>query len=372
MTERDALMCLNAVPGLGAVTIAKLLELFENAQDVFELQKNDAVLRKILRGSVYQELERFSKELFLENEHTLLEKHGVSVLIPKDEEYPPLLKEIPAAPQILYVRGNAQALKALSVSIVGARRCSIYGSSVADELAGRCAGFGITVVSGLARGIDTAAHRGVLKAGGVTVAVLGNGLSRVYPPENESLANQIVASGGAIVSEFPMGVPPHAGNFPRRNRIISGLSLGTVVVEAAERSGALITVRYALEQGREVFAVPGSIHHRTSAGSHQLIKQGAKVVCDVADILEELAPHMRAGMVADEVRFSPDAAVSDEGRRILNFLSDEPVHFEQLVSFLERSPADVMADLSILECGRLIQRVQGNFFIRVNANNALN
>ncbi len=371
MTERDALMCLNAVPGVGAVTMAKLLEFFENAQGIFEAVKEKDALNGILKGSVFQSFERFSSEGFLKSECGLLQEQGASVLIQSDKEFPPLLKEIPAAPQVLYVRGSKDALKSLSVSIIGARRCSVYGLSVAEELAGHCAELGIAVVSGLARGIDTAAHRGALKAGGVTVAVLGNGLSRVYPPENESLAKQIVESNGAVVSEFPMETSPHAGNFPRRNRIVSGLSLGTVVVEAAARSGALITVGYALEQGREVFAVPGSIHRRTSEGTHHLIKQGAKVVCGIEDILEELAPHIKGRLAKKEDGCATrEKSLSEDERSVLNCLSDEPVHFEELVSFIKKAPADIMVSISKLECGRLIQRVNGNFFVR--SNNVLN
>ncbi|HRZ39516.1 MAG TPA: DNA-processing protein DprA [Candidatus Omnitrophota bacterium] len=364
MTEREALMCLNAVPGLGSVTMNKLTEFFENAQGGFDLNQGREAWGRFLRRPAREALETFSVERFLKEERALLEQHGVAVLIKRDADYPFLLKEIPDPPQILYIKGDARVLQSLSVSIVGSRQCSVYGLSVAEELAGRCASLGITVVSGLARGIDTAAHRGAMKAGGATVAVLGNGLSRIYPPENAALADEIASSSGALVSEFSMATPPHAGNFPRRNRVISGLALGTVVVEAAERSGALITVRYALEQGREVFAVPGPIHRRTSIGVHQLIKQGAKIVCGVEDILEELAPRIRAGLGQNETMLSRKEVLSEAEHNVFKHLSDDPVHFEHLAALAQRPAAEVMGVISSLECGHWVRRVKGNFFVR--------
>ena len=206
--------------------------------------------------------------------------------------YPRLLAEIHAPPPVLYMKGTLLPEDEAAVAIVGTRGATPYGLEVAGVLAGELARSGITVVSGLAEGIDAAAHEGALKAGGRTIAVVGHGLDRVYPPQHATLAAR-VAESGCILSEFSAGMPPLKENFPRRNRIISGLSLGTVVVEAPVKSGALITARFAMEQGREVFAVPGPAFSRQSHGAHALLQDGAKLVCRVEDILEELAPHLK-------------------------------------------------------------------------------
>ena len=206
--------------------------------------------------------------------------------------YPRWLREIHDPPEILHVRGTLLEVDAAAVAIVGTRAATPYGLGVAGRLAEELAGCGITVVSGLAEGIDAAAHEGALKAGGRTIAVVGHGLARIYPPQHQKLADRI-AESGCVLSEFPMEEKPNPWNFPKRNRIISGLSLGVVVVEAPFKSGALITARFAMEQGREVFAVPGPVYSRQSEGALALIKDGARLVCGVEDILEELAPHLR-------------------------------------------------------------------------------
>ena len=207
----------------------------------------------------------------------------------QDKDYPLNLRYIYQPPATIYLEGNLIAQDNIAIAIVGSRRATDYGLNNAERIGFELASRGITVVSGLARGIDSAAHRGALKAGGRTIAVLGSGLDVIYPPENKKLA-QDIAQGGAVISEFIPDTPPHRENFPRRNRIISGLSLGVVVVEAAKRSGALITENFALEQGREVFALPGKVDSFTSGGVHDLIKEGAKLIESIEDIIEELEP----------------------------------------------------------------------------------
>ncbi len=218
----------------------------------------------------------------------LIKKLNLNVLTRQDDEYPQNLKNILYPPIVLYVKGRLKPQDCNSIAIVGSRLASFYGLSCAEKLAGELANYGLTVVSGMARGIDTASHRGALKQNGRTIAVIGSGFNRIYPPENKGLCEEIAGSG-AVISEFPIDTPPEKENFPRRNRIISGLSLGVVVVEAARNSGALITADFALEQGREVFALPGKVDSSTSFGTNELIKQGAKLVSCVDDIIEEFA-----------------------------------------------------------------------------------
>jgi DNA processing protein len=254
----------------------------------------------------------------------------------------------------------------LAVALVGSRRSTPYGLRIAERLAASLARVGLTVVSGLARGIDAAAHRGALKAGGRTIAVLANGLSSVYPPEHEELARQIVDQG-AVLSEMPMGQGPLADLFPRRNRIISGLSLGVVVVEATRRSGSLSTANHALEQGREVFAVPGPVDSLSSQGCHRLLRDGAKLVETVDDILEELGPVAREVTADDgESTAGPPAelVLSEVERTLLGTLDDQPMPVDHIIARTGLTASQVMATLSILEMRRLVRRAPGNQFLR--------
>src|SRR5215218_493033 len=292
-------IALNMTPGVGPRAAARLLERFGSAEGVFgalrsELERlrlrPEAVESIALRdrmGAAAVELERVRA------------LEGADVLALDDGAYPALLREIPDPPVTLYVRGEWRAcLEAPCVGVVGSRRCSTYGQNVAT-LAAR----GVTVVSGLARGIDAAAHRGALEAGGRTAAVLGTGIDEVYPRDHRRLAEEILERGGALVTQFPLGTPPVAENFPYRNRIISGLSLGVVVVEASENSGSLITARLALEQGREVFAVPGNITNRNSFGTNFLIKgAGAKLIQQWQDVVAEFPPDIAASILPPEVK----------------------------------------------------------------------
>lgn len=275
MTEREALIWLHLSADIGVVRFRRLLEHFGSAAGI------------IKAGAIAV------REVDFRREMSRSEKQGIKIITMLDEGYPALLKQIYDPPLVLYVMGDLQFDTA--VGIVGSRRASFYGLSSAQRLAAGLAASGITVISGLARGVDTAAHRGALGSKGNTIAVLGSGLNNIYPPENEELAYSIAGSG-AVISEFPLDTGPFPHNFPRRNRIISGLSMGIVVVEAAENSGALITADFALEQGREVFALPGEANSSTSYGTNNLIKQGAKLVTDVEDILEELNLQSYGGM----------------------------------------------------------------------------
>ena len=289
--ETISLIHLNLIQGVGLKTVQILRDVFGSTERALQAAPDE--LRKIDRLSpAVCDLLIHKPVLYpIERELELIHKYGCQVVTLYDAAYPPHLKEIDTPPVVLYVKGEFTPEDALSISLVGSRNAKDYGRKVSYRLSYQLAQRGVTVISGLARGIDTSAHRGALEAGGRTIAVMGNGLSVVYPATNSNLAEKIEASG-ALVSEFPMAVRPKPRNFPRRNRIISGLTLGTVVVEASNRSGALITARLAAEQNREVFAVPGEIFSALSAGTHKLINDGAKLINTVDDLLNELPPHV--------------------------------------------------------------------------------
>jgi DNA processing protein len=373
-------IALNMTPGVGPRAAARLLERFGSAEGVF--------------GALRSELERLRlrpeavESIALRDRHAaaavelerLREMQGAEVLALDDGAYPALLREIPDPPVTLYVRGAwRECLEAPCVGVVGSRRCSTYGQNVAQALARDLASRGLTIVSGLARGIDAAAHRGALEACGRTAAVLGTGLDEVYPRDHHRLADEILEKGGALVTQFPLGTPPVSENFPYRNRIISGLSLGVVVVEASELSGSLITARLALEQGREVFAVPGNITSRNSFGTNFLIKgAGAKLVQAWQDVVAEFPPDIAAAILPPEpkkegregkARDGRDAPlpadVSEDERAVLKLLSaDEPAHIDALAVRSGLPVQELSAVLLGLEMRELVRQLPGRSYVR--------
>ena len=369
-------IALNMTPGVGPRAAAKLLERFGSAEGVF--------------GALRAELERLRlrpetvESIALKDRHEEAAREleriraieGADVLILDDGTYPALLREIADPPVTLYVRGNwAACLEAPCVGVVGSRRASTYGQNVSGMLARDLASRGVTIVSGLARGIDAAAHRGALEAGGKTVAVLGTGIDEVYPRDHKKLAAEILEKGGALVSQFPLRTPPVSENFPYRNRIISGLSLGVVVVEAAENSGSLITARLALEQGREVYAVPGNITSRNSFGSNYLIKSaGAKLVQTWQDVAAEFPPDIAARILPPEpkkekgrgARSAPLPENISEGERaVLKLLSmDESAHIDALSEATGIPVHELSGVLRGLEMRDLIRQLPGKCFVR--------
>lgn len=366
MTNRERCILLNMVPDVGSTRLRRLLDMFESlervcAADVSALQRvegiSPALAQRIAGGC--------RNERLLNEEVTLATRAGVDIVTLEDAEYPQWLRTIPDPPLALYVRGTLLQADEVAIAVVGSRRASIYGLQCAERLGYDLALRGVTVVSGLARGIDTAAHEGALKAEGRTLAVLGSGLARMYPAEHEPLAEKI-AAGGAVLSEYPMRTPPLPHNFPRRNRIISGLSRGVVVVEASQRSGALITVDCALEQGREVFAIPGPITSTTSQGTHHLLKQGARMVTSVEDILDELGltpqPVARAAAVATRhERVEP----ADREACIVACLSErEPSYVDHIAAASGLAMAEVSALLMQLELKRAVRQLPGKRFVR--------
>ena len=289
LSDRERLILLNLVPDVGSARLRRLLDAFGGLERVWAAGVRELAQVEGIGPQLAQRIADGRRDdARLGRELALARRHGAVIITLGEAGYPAPLVHIPDPPLALYVRGRLEPADDIAVGIVGSRRASRYGVQCAERLGYDLALRGVTVVSGLARGIDGAGHRGALQAGGRTLAVLGSGLARLYPPDHRELAEQIAHGAGALVSEFPMDTAPLPHNFPRRNRLISGLSLGVVVVEASARSGALITADQALEQGREVFAVPGPVTAVTSAGTHQLLKQGSRLVTSVEDILEEL------------------------------------------------------------------------------------
>ncbi len=363
------LIRLTSVPGVGPKTSRALLARFGTAGQV--LRAPEASLREVpgVGAGLAEKIARADRDIDARADLALCRRLGVTPIAHGSDAYPAPLREIPDPPALIYVRGTIEPVDRLAVAIVGSRKCTPYGLRVAERLATSLARVGLTVVSGLARGIDAAAHRGALAAGGRTLAVLANGLSQVYPSEHDKLADQVVAAG-ALIAESPMRQAPLAGLFPQRNRIISGLSLGVVVVEATPRSGSLSTASHATEQNREVFAVPGPIDSLSSRGCHHLIRDGARLVETVDDILEELGPavrHIRPSTEAtDAVPTQPvgELTLSDHERQLLARLDERPVSVDQLIAASGLTASATMATLSLLEMRRLVKRLPGPQFAR--------
>lgn len=285
MNRLEAFIALNLISDIGSVRLGKLLNFFGQPQNIFKASYENLLKIEGIGEKIAGQICGFKKEA-VDRELILIRKQGLGILTLENSDYPRNLKNIPGAPILLYVKGGLKEEDNSSIAIVGSRRASFYGLSCAQKFAADLSAQGLTIVSGMARGIDTYAHQGALSGNGRTIAVMGSGFNHIYPSENKELAEEI-SKNGAVVSEFPMDMRPLAQNFPRRNRIISGLSSGVLVVEAARNSGALITADFALEQGRDVFALPGKIDSRTSWGANELIKDGAKLVSSVSDIMEE-------------------------------------------------------------------------------------
>jgi DNA processing protein len=341
----------NIVRGIGPSRLQALLDHFGNAEKAWDAPSRQLQKAGLDRRSLAN-LESARASLDLDRELERVTEAGATLLTWDSPGYPALLRQIPSSPPVLYVKGELTGEDAWAVAIVGTRRVSAYGREVTRQLAGALARSGVTVVSGLARGIDAEAHRAALEAGGRTVAVLGCGVDRTYPPEHRQLASEIAASG-AVVSDYPMGTAPEGGNFPPRNRIISGLSLGVLVTEAGRASGALITADYAAEQGRDVFAVPGSVLARGSVGTNRLIQDGAKAVLCAEDVLEEL----NLGMVAEQAE-ARDVLPADETEAALfAHLSAEPTHVDELQRLAALPIAQVTSTLALMELKGMVRQV---------------
>jgi len=361
---------LACVPGVGSLRRRRLLARFGSPEAVFAASAADVATVEGVGPKVAAAIGALARDPAPQAVLELCQRHDVQLLTEQHEDYPAALARIDDPPGLLFVRGRLEPCDALAVAIVGSRHATAYGRRVAWQLANGLARAGYTIVSGLARGIDAAAHRGALDAGGRTIAVLGTGVLHVYPPEHESLAAEVIAHG-ALVSEAPPRAGPLRGAFPQRNRLVSGLCLGTVVVEAAERSGALITARLAGEQGREVFAVPGAIDCRVARGCHRLIRDGARLVESVDDILDELGPLCRPATAADgrTVRAPAELRLDDVERRVLAAVDDladgtAPADIDGVVAATGLAASRVLATLGVLETRRILRRLPGNRVVR--------
>lgn len=370
-------IALNMTPGVGPRAAAKLLEHFGSAEAVFGARRGELEGLR-LRPEAIESIIAQDLNSQAEAEIERVRDLGADILLLDDGVYPSLLREISDPPITLYVKGAwAECLEQPCIALVGSRRCSTYGQNAALMLARDLAQHGVTIISGLARGVDAAAHRGALEAGGRTVAVMGTGIDQVYPRDHRKLLGEILDNGGAIVSEFPLGTPPAPQNFPYRNRVISGLSLGVVLVEAAENSGSLITARLAMEQNREVFAVPGNITSRNSFGTNYLIKgAGAKLVQQWQDIATELPPEIAARLLPppavkkdeknliEQLELVPENLTATE-HAIWKLLStDDPAHIDALATESKLSVSELSGALLALEMRELIRQLPGKSFVR--------
>jgi len=347
----------NLVRGIGPARLRMLIDAFGDVERAW-LAPAEALYRVGLDRRSLENLLETRARVDLDREVRRVAAVGAHILTWEDEGYPKLLAEIPDPPPILYVRGELKPEDAWAVAVVGTRRVSTYGREVTRRLVTVLAQSGVTIVSGLARGVDAVAHQTALEVGGRTIAVLGCGIDLVYPPEHRELARRIAAQG-ALVSEYPLGTQPEPGNFPPRNRIISGMSLGVVITEAGRNSGALITADYAAEQGRDVFAVPGSILSAGCAGTNRLIQDGAKPVLDAADILQEL----NLTMVAEQKEARQALPTTETEALILAHLSAEPVHVDDLTRAVGLPVAQVTSTLALMELKGMVRQVGGMKYV---------
>ena len=357
--EKKITVALNTVPGFRAALFHRSLSRFSSAAGILKAGKESLTSVPGVGKAVATAVASLKAEEAWQLERDKAGEWGVDIVTFFDEGYPEILRQIHDPPPVIYLRGSITAADAHALAIVGSRAATVYGKTTAERFARALAGRGVTVVSGLARGIDSSAHRGALEGGGRTIAVLGSGMDKLYPPENNRLAAEI-ASSGAVVTEFPFGMGPEKRHFPMRNRTISGLSLGLIVVEAAARSGALITAHLAMEQGREVFAVPGNVSSSRSDGPNGLIRDGACLVRSIDDVFEEL-PYLAArGRTAGDGL----TALSDDERVILDRLGHEPLTVDEVI---RRSPVPSSRTVSILtalEIKGLIRQHAGRRFVR--------
>ena len=372
MNDREVTILLNLVSDIGPVRFQKLKDYFGGVSDIFQgdVRSFSAIegIGENVASSIYNGLRQRD---YLDKEFERCAKLGVQIITQADTVYPTFLRELVDAPMALYYKGDAELLNAASLALVGSRRPTAYGERVAAMLSKECAQVGIPTVSGLARGIDTVVHQSTIAAKGRTIAVLGSGLDDIYPPENKKLAEQI-SSNGLLLSEFKLDTFPEPGNFPRRNRIVAALSLGTIVVEADEKSGALITARLAAEQGKDIFAVPGQIDNKMSRGPHRLLRDGAKLVEKLQDVIEEIAPLSEHYLTLskDQSKVAVQQAkkliqsLNIQEQSLYNLTGSESVSAEVLLAQSHLTAGEFSQVLLSLEMKGLVQSLPGKRYGR--------
>jgi DNA processing protein len=357
---------LSLVSGVGPILRKRLIERFGSPAAVLGARPSD--LREVegVGPKLTERIAAACEEIDAEGEIALCRERGITILIESDPQYPRPLREIPDPPGLLFIRGTMKPEDSLAVGIVGTRHATPYGLRQAERLAASLSRAGLTIISGLARGVDAAAHRAVLEAGGRTFGVLASGVLNIYPPEHDTLADAVAAQG-ALISEQPCHSAPLSGTFPQRNRLISGLSLGVIVIEAAERSGALITARHAMEQGRDVYAVPGSIESRASRGCHQLIRDGATLIESADDVLDQLGPLVEAVGRDDgrTVHHPAELLLNETEQQVLDAVRCEATSIDDLVVRSGLPVQQVLSTISVLEMRHLIRRLSGTTVIRI-------
>lgn len=369
MTEREALIALNLLPKIGPVRVRRLLEAFGSPERILMARADEVRRVEGFGEELTGVLTKWESHTDLQGELARIREHGLTILTPADEAWPENLREIHDPPLLLYVKGTVEPRDKSAIGVVGSRKATVYGSQCARKFSFQLAHAGVTVLSGLARGIDTAAHEGALAAKGRTIAVIGSGFANMYPPENAALAERIADGHGAVVSEFPILTVPDKQTFPQRNRIVSGWSQGILVVEAPAWSGALITANMAKDQGRTVYAVPGPIDRVSSLGCNKLIQDGASLVIDAADILDDLNLLLPA---SQPELFPPDQApssakpanLSAEEESIWTALGTETRHIDEIITACGLPTGVVSSNLMRLELKRLVKQLPGRHYVR--------
>lgn len=363
--DKEQLINLSAIPGVGATRIRALVAHFKSIETIFSASLKQLTAVDGVEIKTAKSIKEFSDFDYGTQQVNKAKHEGIDIIDFWDESYPENLKRIYDPPAFIFVKGTLSKQDKYAISIVGTRLPSSYGKVVAEKIAKELAQKGLVIVSGLARGIDTISHWAAVQSGGRTISVMGSGLDHIYPGENKKLAEKIIEQG-ALISEFPMGTKPDAVNFPRRNRIISGLALGTIVVEAGLKSGALLTANYALEQNREIFAVPGNINSPKSLGTNQIIKDGAKLISSANDVLIELEPQLKHFLKEDEAKSRElPQDLSELEKMLLETLTNVPIHIDKLSKVIGKSTAETLSALLPLEFKDLVKQLPGKLFVRV-------
>lgn len=360
MDNRDILIWLNSIQGVGDKTINTLINQFEDLTELWSCSNNEIMQLNHIKNNIKRKIIEFKDENYYEKIISYSKRNDISIITIFDEEYPLKLRNIYNPPKVLYLKGNIDLLNKPSIAIVGSRKATFYGKWVAEKISRELSKLGICIISGMALGIDAIAHKGALDENSNTIAVLGSGVDKPYPRRNINIYNEIY-NRGLIISEFPMGMEAIAGNFPLRNRIISGLSQGIVVIEAKEKSGSLITAYHGLEQGKEIFAVPGNINSIYSKGTNLLIKDGAKIVTAVEDILEEIV-EFKEMIRGKKERIIDYDEFSDKEINILKAIENGPIHCDMIAYNTGIHVVELNSILTILELKNIIKALPGNVY----------